>query len=229
MHPEKKLTALQQKKFTELATERKKGVPIAYLLGYKYFYGLKFKVTPDVLIPRPESEWLVGKVLDLCRTMAKAKILDVGTGSGAIAVSIAKNSKAKVSASDISSKALSVAKINAKANKVKVNFIKSDLLKSVADKFDIIIANLPYVPISDYKKLRENLKYEPKHALTDSTDEFNLIVEFISQLPNHLNPNGIALLEIDPKTIKVKIPRIFHRQLIKDIRGLNRFLMLTLK
>lgn len=229
MHPEKKLTALQQKKFEALAVKRKKGVPNAYLLGYKYFYNLKFKVTPDVLIPRPESEWLVEKVLELCNTRPKAKILDVGTGSGAIAVSIAKNSKATVSALDISSKALSVARTNAKLNKVNVSFIKSDLLKGVKGKFDIIVANLPYVPISDYKKLREDLKYEPKHALTDSTDEFNLIVEFISQLPNHLNPNGIALLEIDPKTIKIKIPRIFHRQLIKDIRGLNRFLMLTLK
>ena len=225
LNGEKQLTIKQLNHFIDLAVKRKKGLPVAYLVGYKYFHGLKYKVTPDVLIPRPETEWLVDKVIEYCKEFNKskpqAKILDVGTGSGAIAVNVAKYCKAKVFASDISSKALSVAKINAKANKAKVNFVKSDLFENVKGKFDIIIANLPYVPASDYKKLYKNLRHEPRLALTDGRDDFKLILKFLEQAKLHVTPDGVILLEVDPKTFKYLRP--YKPQIFKDIHGLNRF------
>lgn len=225
MHGAQKLTAAQQKKFEAITTKRKDGVPAAYLLGYKYFYSLKFKVNRSVLIPRPETEWLVDETLKILKTKRSgAKVLDVGTGSGCIAISIAKNAdpkKAKVFASDISAPALKVAMENAKANKVKITFAKRDLLQDVTGKFDIIIANLPYVPVSDYKKFYNNLKHEPKLALTDGYDDSRLIIKLVEQAERHLNTNGILLLEMDPKTTKYL--KGYKPKIHKDIHGLNRF------
>lgn len=238
LHREQKLTSVQVTKLAELVTLRKQGTPIAYLIGTKYFYGLNFKVNKNVLIPRPESEWIIDETLRILKKseiVSKRKmfrVLDVGTGSGAIAVSIAYHSdptKVQIFASDISDKALGIAKQNAKLAKVNINFTKSDLLANVKGKFDIIIANLPYVPVSDYKKFYENLKHEPKLALTDGTNDFILIKKILTQLPAHLNPKGIVILEIDPKASDITIPAKFRKQIIKDIKGLNRFLKLTLR
>lgn len=237
LHREMQLTDEQIKQLSHLVSERKNGVPAAYLIGTKYFYGLNFKVNQNTLIPRPESEWIVDEVL---RIIAKAqkvskrkqlRILDIGTGSGAIAVSIAFNSdptKVQIFATDISDKALGIAKQNAKSAKVNINFSKADLLTGVKGKFDIIIANLPYVPESDYKKFYNNLKHEPKLALTDGTDDFILIKKLITQLPSHLNKEATVILEIDPKAADIKING-YRKSIIKDIRGLNRFIKLSLK
>jgi release factor glutamine methyltransferase len=233
MHPDKKLTPKQAAAFENMAMKRKKGMPAAYLLGYKHFYGLKFKVNRDVLIPRPETEWLVDEAARIIKRLRKQnpskliKIIDVGTGSGAIAVSIAKavnDKKIQITATDISEKALLVAKANAKSNKVKINFKRSDLLAGVSGKFNIIIANLPYVPISDYKKLLQSLKYEPKLALTDGTDDFVLISKLLKQAKNNLAPNGIILLETDPASIKLFKSK---GKITKDIRGLDRFIRIV--
>lgn len=233
----KDITTEQEKQLDDLVTKRKQGMPIAYLIGSKYFYGLNFKVNKNVLIPRPETEWIVDEVLRIIAKRQKTsdrkilRILDIGTGSGAIAISIAFNTdptKVQVFASDISDKALGIAKQNAKRGKVNINFYKSDLLSKIKGKFDIITANLPYVPESDYNKFYENLKYEPKLALSDGTDDFVLIKKLINQLPSKLNKNGIALLEIDPKASDVKAPS-FKKHIIKDIHNLDRFIRLELK
>jgi release factor glutamine methyltransferase len=238
LHREQKLTPEQVAKLVELTTLREQSTPIAYLIGSKHFYGLNFKVNKNVLIPRPESEWIVDETLKILKkneVVSKRKmhrVLDVGTGSGAIAVSIAYHSdptKVQIFASDISDKALGIAKQNAKLAKVNINFTKSDLLANIKGKFDIIIANLPYVPISDYKKFYENLKHEPKLALTDGTNDFVLIKKLLAQLPAHLNPKGIVILEIDPKATNIIIPAKFRKQIIKDFKGLERFIKLTLR
>lgn len=233
MHPEKLLTKTQEKYFTKLAKERQKGLPIAYLLGYKYFYGLKFKVTRDTLIPRPETEWLVENALRVinAKLLKKKtrgfKVLDMATGSGCIGISIKKSSlnrRIKVTATDVSTKALTIAKANAKANKVRIKFIKSNLFKNIAGKFDLVIANLPYIPISDYKKLYGNLKYEPKLALTDGGDNFKLLNRFLKEAPAHLNERAVVLLEVDPKFFKQRNDTSWR--IIKDIHGLNRFALM---
>lgn len=236
LNRELKLSATQVTKLEQLAKQRALGMPIAYLIGEKYFYGLNFKVNENVLIPRPESEWLIDEALRIIKKRQQRlnrkmlRVLDIGTGSGAIAVSLAFNSdptKVDVYASDISDKALKLAKQNANRAKVKINFIKSDLLTKVSGKFDIVIANLPYVPQTDYKKYYDNLKYEPKLALTDGTDDFILIKKLITQLPKVLNKDGVVILEIDPKAAQLKIPIRYKKQIIKDIHKLDRYIKLT--
>lgn len=200
IHGDQKLTAKQAFRFENMASKRQKGVPIAYLLGYKYFYGQKFKVSKDVLIPRPESEWLVDEVLHFL-DKTHLSVLDVGTGSGCIAISVAKRGKALVTASDISVRALTVAKSNAPA-RLKIKFVQSDLLNNINQTYDIIVANLPYVPLNDYEKFYTNLQYEPKLALTDGTNAFVVVERFIKQSKEFLNPDGKIFIETDPASIK---------------------------
>lgn len=225
MHPETKLTAAQLVKLDGYIKRRIKGEPIAYLVGYKYFYGLKFKVTKDTLIPRPETEWLVDQVIKLG---AGKKILDMGTGSGCIAISIAKNIKTHIHAADISSGALSIAKQNAKLHHAKVMFFKSNLFSNLPYKYDFIIANLPYVPVADYKKLKGNLKHEPKSALTDGTKTGDKIISnFLKQAKDHLNPGGKIFLEIDPSQIKAFVG--YPAKIYKDLKHLDRYAIIDFK
>ena len=236
-HPEYQIPKIKYKEFIKLIKRRKKGEPIAYILGYKDFFGLRFKVTKDVLIPRPETEWIVEEVINEVSSSKYqvSKILDVGTGSGCIAISIAKNlnkikTKHKITASDISSKALKVAKANAKTHKVKIDFLKSDLFSKVGDKkFDLIIANLPYVPLKDYKKFLEGLKFEPRLALTDGTNHFIIYKKFFEQVGKHLSETGKIFLETDPASktylssyTKKYLPK--HKiKFFKDLNKLTRY------
>lgn len=217
-----KLGVSQQKWLLSAAKKRLSGYPMAYILGYKYFYGEKFLVNKSVLIPRPETEQLI----DITRHMVDSgkwtvdskrfriqnsefRILDLGTGSGCIALSLAKNiasKRVRITASDISAKALLVAKKNSQKLKVKnIKFIKSNLFQNVFGNFDIVVANLPYVPKEDYEKLKANLRYEPKIALTDNSDTWQIYERFFKQVSRHLNPDSVILLEIDPGARKILI------------------------
>ncbi len=205
-NPNKKLSPSQKLKIDKLAKQRIKGIPIAYIVGYKYFYGKKFQVTKDTLIPRPETEQLIDLSVATIHTSDHIKsILDLGTGSGCIAITLSSifgNSQKKLnfSASDVSLKALNIAKKNSKLHKQKIKFYKSNLLSNIDNKFDIIVANLPYVPLKNYKKLIQNLKYEPKIALTDNTNNAGLYEKLIKSATKHLNDKAVILLEIDPST-----------------------------
>ncbi len=234
LQPEQKLTKLQESRLKKFLAEFKNGKPIAYLLGYKYFYGLKFKVNEHTLIPRPESEWLVDKALALTKDTKSPKIVDIGTGSGCLAISIGKFStnKPKIFASDISNKALAIAKHNAKQHKVKIKFKVQDLLSKDKNEYDLIIANLPYVPHKDYEKSLSNLKHEPKSALVDPGQDFQLYETLFTQIPNCLNRNGLVLLEIDP-SMKSLIQNWFKKNMprtklsfARDIHKLTRYCQL---
>ncbi len=209
-HGDEELTAEQQKVADDMLARRQKHEPLAYILGYKEFYGRKFYLTPDVLIPRPETESLVAIVKQIhqkCYTSSQisepCKILDVGTGSGCIALSLAAELPASVqiTASDISSKALACAQYNAEKLQIKsISLIKSNLLKSKAfkdQKFDIIVANLPYVDKAWPWLDKNTLKYEPKTALYASGYGLGLIKELIDKAPKHLNRGGFLVLEAD--------------------------------
>jgi release factor glutamine methyltransferase len=240
MNLPKVLTASQQSKFERLATKRLQGWPVAYLIGYKYFYGFKFKVNRNVLIPRPESEWLVEEGVKLVRNSFARKsrkpftILEIGTGSGCIAISLAKlleKQWVEITATDISEKALQMAITNSLELNAKVKFVLSDLLNQITGKFDLIIANLPYVPLDDYVKFHENLKFEPKLALIDGSNQAQLVREFLSQTPAHLKPRSVILIETDPSCSaqKIELPRLkFCKSVSQDFRGLKRFIKLTL-
>jgi release factor glutamine methyltransferase len=205
---EKKLSGYQVSSLTSLIKRREKGEPLAYILGYKDFFGLRFKVNRNVLVPRPETEWIVERLKDLRLKDCKkpVRILDIGTGSGAIAISLAKiigqrsKVKCQMFASDISPAALKVAKQNAKVHHADIKFIHSDLFTKINGKFDVVIANLPYVPKTDYRLKIKDLRWEPKMALVDPVKDFNIYERFFKQAKHHLNKNAVIYLEIDPKT-----------------------------
>ncbi len=209
--------------------------PIQYILGETEFYELKFKVNENVLIPRPETEELVDWIIrDHENSSETLKVLDVGTGSGVIAISIKKNlSDSEVIAIDISAKALDVAKINAERNSVEVIFAEFDILDtnsySKLPKFDIIVSNPPYVRNSEKAKMKKNvLDYEPQNALFV---EDNNPLEFYEAIAvfakTNLNPNGKLYLEINEAFGK-EISELLERkgfnnvELRQDINGRDR-------
>ena len=199
-HPEWRGDTKEEKTIDGYLQRRNMGEPLAYILGFKEFYGRKFKVSPDVLIPRPETENLV----DVAISLKPKKVLDVGTGSGCIAISLALElPNSTVSGVDISDEALKVAKDNILALKVKVDFYKSDLLDNVKnEKYDLIIANLPYVN-KDWYWIDENLKYEPKEALFASDNGLQVIKRLVVETQEYFTKSKTAgdkrlLLEADP-------------------------------
>jgi len=176
--------------------------PVQYILGQTEFMGFSFKVNPGVLIPRPETEILVEAVIQYAGALKSGprRILDLGTGSGCIAVSLAKLIKnAKVTACDISSAALEVAKINARLNGVKIDFLQGDLfgaLKNKNEKFDIIVSNPPYVACADLPKLARELSYEPRIAFEAGIDGLGLYRKIIPRAPGWLKTGGLLILEL---------------------------------
>jgi len=188
--------------FQKTLIDLKNQLPIQYIIGETEFYGLTFKVNNTVLIPRPETEELVDWILKDYNNAENIKILDIGTGSGCIAISLAKNlPNAEVFAIDISSKAIKTAKLNAKNNNVTVNFIEADILKlnELPQKFDIIVSNPPYVRELEKEQMQENvLAYEPSIALFVKNKKPLLFYNKISDLAKlFLTTNGSLFFEIN--------------------------------
>ena len=200
-HEDEPLAADAAGPFCDLIERRLAGEPIQYITGEAEFYGLPFHVNRDVLIPRPETEHLVEKVMALAAEFVRPKIVDVGTGSGAIAVALAHALPfAVITATDISADALAVAKANAARNGVadRVRFFKGDLLEAVAgEHFDIVISNPPYVPESDRTTLDVEVRdYEPAQALFAGEDGLQIYRRLIPAAFDALVPGGYLALEI---------------------------------
>ena len=199
-HPEEPLNQKQHKEFKDGLTCLEKGEPLPYLLGEWEFYGLSFSVTPDVLIPRPETEILVETAINWLKTEdKKLAIVDVGTGSGIIPICIASHhSDVFISAIDISGGALKIAKKNASRHGVsdRIDFLQNNLLSDMETKFDLITANLPYIPTETLKDLAVH-KFEPRLALDGGDDGLVLIQRLLEHAPQRLNPGGLILLEIE--------------------------------
>jgi release factor glutamine methyltransferase len=183
------------------------GEPIQYILGKSEFMGLEFKVTPDVLIPRPETEILVEAVLKIARTISvpHLKIIDIGTGSGNIAVSLAKLlSGSSLTATDISKEAIEIARYNAALNQVadKITFVYSDLFTSyelLVTSYDIIVSNPPYIPTQELKNLQPEIKYEPLIALDGGRDGLDFYRKIAIGAPYFLKARGFLITEIGYK------------------------------
>ena len=185
--------------YEELLERRRKGEPIQYITGETEFYGLPFVVAPDVLIPRPETEHLVEKVIQMASDFAAPRIVDIGTGAGAIAVALAhKLPRASLTATDISSCSLAIARENAKRNGVEVRFFEGDLLAPVAaGKFELVVSNPPYVPLADRDSLDVEVReYEPALALFAGEDGFDIYRRLIPAAFDALTHGGFAVLEI---------------------------------
>lgn len=201
-HGEKELDSTKIKKFEDLVKRRAMREPLAYILGKKEFYGRDFIVSPDVLIPRPETEDLVELVLEIGTKSEKGKVLDVGCGSGAIGITLKlEQPEWNVTLSDISEPALKIARKNAQILKSDVSFIKSDLLSYFHtlehSHFDLVVANLPYVDHSWQRSPETD--FEPPKALFADNDGTDLIQKLIEQSPSVLTDNGYILLEADPE------------------------------
>jgi release factor glutamine methyltransferase len=196
-------TEAQRTVFRDFVKRRGNGEPTAYLVGTKEFYSLPFKVDRNVLIPRPETEDLVLQTLDRIKTFENAPtVADVGTGSGIIAVTIAKRmATAKIIAVDISEEALSLARFNAEANGVaeRIDFRQSDLLENVPEPLDIVVSNPPYISQSEYEALPADVKdFEPQQALLAGAKGTDVIERLIPQSAKRLQAGGHLLMEVSP-------------------------------
>ena len=217
-----------------IAKKMADGTPLQYALGYCEFYGIKISVNKNVLIPRPETEELVEKAITVIKDkQTQCDVLDLCTGSGAIAVAIAKNTNAKVSACDVSVGAIDVALANSLNTGVRVDFSKGDMWSAVANKtFDVIVSNPPYIPTSDVQKLDSKVKdFEPQLALDGDSDglKFYRIIE--NKLDEHLKDEGVLLLEFGVNQAD-DIKRIFEKydvEILKDLEGLERIAVVKRK
>ncbi|WP_373989887.1 peptide chain release factor N(5)-glutamine methyltransferase [Duganella sp. BuS-21] len=193
---ERALDAQEAQRFAALVQRRLDGEPVAYLVGQREFFGLPFEVSGAVLIPRPDTELLVELTLE--RLPAQGRVLDMGTGSGAIAVALAHTRKdADVTALDVSADALAVAGRNAEANGARVRFLQGDWYAALPDAaaFDVIASNPPYIASGDRHLSEGDLRYEPVGALTDHADGLSALRTIIAGAPAHLKSQGWLLME----------------------------------
>jgi release factor glutamine methyltransferase len=223
-------------RFRALVKRRGEGEPVAYLVGSREFFSLPFRVSPAVLVPRPETEGLVIRVIDLCQAAAAAgkrpRIIDVGTGSGAIVVSLAKRlPQAEFVATDISAEALAVAGDNAARHGVaeRIAFVECDLLDDprAAGPWDVIVSNPPYIREDEFAGLPRDVRlHEPKGALVAGPTGVELIGRLAAGAAGHLAPGGWLIVEVGPAEAAEEAlaaqPELVPEPTLKDLAGLPR-------
>lgn len=242
-HPDTKLTQTQRKKLKNAQLDYKKGVPLAYILRNKEFYGRDFFVSKDVLIPRPETELLVDYALNFIRSCGELplNIFEIGTGSGCIPITILAETKQKIhiTSIDISSSAIKIARKNAKKllftpRQKLVEFVKQDVFSFTTKKtYNLIISNPPYVPTDEYDTLPKSIKnYEPALAINAGDDGLRFYRKIREIVDKNLSTKGICLLEIHSplaKQTQEVFSDIYRTKVFKDYEGLPRIIAISRK
>ncbi len=234
-HPELTLSTTQAINLEKALSQLKKNIPLPYVIGHWEFFGMNFIVTPDVLIPRPETEELVEHALSWLRATNKKDVLDVGTGSGCIPIALARNAPdLRLVGVDRSSAALNIARQNAEKHEVanQIDFIESDLFSNIQPlTFDLITANLPYIPTETLKSLDVYTR-EPTLALDGGADGLDLIRRLLADALRYLAPEGLILLEIDSshgqaalRVAQNAFPKT-ESELLQDLSGRDRFIQI---
>ncbi len=219
------------KKFLKLINRRKTGEPISYIIQKKHFWNESFYVNNHVLIPRPDTEHIVEEVLKLIKINSRKSLLDIGTGSGCILLSILKERKLlRGYGIDISKKSINVCKINTKRLKItnRVKFYVSNIDKFFLGKYDVVVSNPPYIDTSKIKYLEKDVyKFEPRLALDGGVDGFSEIIKVVSKTKDLLKKNGLFILEIGFKQKKkvveiLKKKGFYIKKITKDYSGIDR-------
>jgi release factor glutamine methyltransferase len=235
-HPERQLTDDEESRYTDVINERARGVPAQYIVGHQEFWGLDFIVNPSVLIPRPETEHLIETVLELSKTYSapsQLKMIDVGTGSGAIALALAKEfPAAEVHACDISPDALEVARANAaRLGFDRVQFHQSDVLADISRdaSFDFVVSNPPYVAVSEEDKVQDVVKkFEPRVAVFAGTHGLDIIRRLIPQSHEALRPGGWLLMEVGYSMSEAVMQLLYgwnEVHAVPDLQGIPRVIV----
>jgi release factor glutamine methyltransferase len=195
-HPEQELREVEWIHYGRYLHERSSGKPAQYITRKQEFYGREFRVTPDVLIPRPETEHVVETALEVAR--GAARVLDIGTGSGALAITLQLETGARTVATDLSTAALAVAARNAEALGAHVEFVACDLATAIAaDAFDLVVSNPPYVPLRHRDGLQREVRdWEPSLALFGGETGFELYNRIVADAPRILRPGGWLVMEL---------------------------------
>lgn len=228
----KEISLAEYNKIISIAKERAKNIPLQRIFGKANFWGLDFFINDDTLIPRFDTEILVEQALKYINKLGNnhLKILDLCTGSGCIAVTIAKFSNSLVWASDINKNAIEIARKNAKNHNVKINFVLSNMFDNINEKFDIIISNPPYIKSMDIKLLEPTVKnYEPILALDGGDDGLKYYNIIVNNAKEHLSKNGVLLLEIgynQAKSVANILKTCYNDiQVVKDLQGNDRVII----
>ena len=232
-HPERELTLEEEARYDEVLAQRATGMPSQYITGHQEFWGLDFVVSPAVLIPRPETEHLVETVLELARGTTRPKLVDVGTGSGCIALALAQELQgAEVYAVDASSEALEIARANAARLQLatRVQFAQSDVLEVLADMrdFDFVVSNPPYVGWAEANKVQQSVReFEPRMAVFAGEQGLDVIAPLVEQGHRALKARGWLVIEIGysmrDTVLNLLSPTMWHDvRVVPDLQGIPR-------
>jgi release factor glutamine methyltransferase len=232
-HPERELTAEEETRYNEVLAQRSTGMPSQYITGHQEFWGLDFVVSPAVLIPRPETEHLVETVLELARDVPRPKIVDVGTGSGCVALALAHELKhAELCAVDVSAGALEIACANAARLQLegRVQFVQSNVLEALADAhdFDFVVSNPPYVGFGESDKVQKSVRdFEPRVAVFAGEQGLDVIAPLVQQAHDVLKSSGWLAVEIGysmrDAVLKLLDPTMWEDvRVVPDLQGIPR-------
>jgi release factor glutamine methyltransferase len=236
---ETEVSPQQEQQLSEIMARRLQREPLAYILGYREFYGINLLVNSDVLIPRPETESLVEHTLFMALMGMETRelvIADVGTGTGAIAINLAIHlPAARIYAIDTADPVLDVAAYNIRAHNVadRVTLVQGNLLEPLPEPVDLIVANLPYIPTERIATLQPEIQWEPVQALDGGPDGLDLVSALLRQAPDKLKEHGTIILELDPEQVppvRELAAQLFPEAEIgveKDLAGLDRMFVIS--